>query len=292
MIGLLSAAVAALAVGGIILLIDGLTPKPVARRSKPTSTTPTFMKSLTARERVLALVGFAAGLVIALISGWVILVVALPVAMVGVPRIVSTGNLKRSTDRLQALEDWTRSLAGVLTSGLTLENALHATRRAAPDPIAKEVNMLCSRLRSAMATDVALRAFAKDLDDATADLVSLMLIEASRFQGVALADQLSGVAASVSEDVRARRQIMAAQREPQSTASLMTWIMIGAMGLFSTMGDFIAPYRTPVGQAILAVLLSLFGALLVMMKKIAMPATPPRIMGPTSRHITSTKESK
>lgn len=292
MIGLVAAIIAALGVGGVVLLVDGLTPRPAAPRSKPTYPASAMWRELTDQERLLGAIALVAGIVIALASGWVVLIAVLPVAVIGVPRLVRNSSMKRSTDRLQALEDWTRSLSGVLVSGLVLENAIMASRRAAPQPIAKEVAMLCTRLRSGTGTEKALRAFARDLDDATADLVALMLIEASRFTGVALADQLTGVAASVSEDVRSRRQIMAAQREPQSTAALMTWIMVGSLGLVSLMGDYIAPYGTPTGQVILVVLLLMFGALLVLMKRIATAPPPPRIMGPTSRHVEIEKDKK
>ncbi|MDN5562570.1 MAG: type II secretion system F family protein [Luteococcus sp.] len=292
MIGIVAAIIAALGVGGALLLTDGLTPRPAAPRSKPTYPHSALWRELNDEERLLGAVALIVGIVVALASGWVVLIVVLPVAVVGVPRLVRNTSMKRSTDRLQALEDWTRSLSGVLVSGLVLENAIMASRRAAPQPIAKEVAMLCTRLRSGVGTEKALRAFARDLDDATADLVALMLIKASQFTGVALADQLTGVAASVSEDVRARRQTMAAQREPQSTASLMTWIMVGSLGLVSLMGDYIAPYGTPIGQIILAVLLLLFGALLVLMKRIATAPPPPRIMGPTSRYVENERGKK
>ncbi|WP_394275585.1 type II secretion system F family protein [Luteococcus sp.] len=292
MIGIVAAIIAALGVGGVLLLADGLTPRPAAPRSKPTYPHSALWRELNDEERLLGAAALVAGIVIALASGWVVLIAVLPVAVVGIPRLVRNTSMKRSTDRLQALEDWTRSLSGVLVSGLVLENAIMASRRAAPQPIAKEVAMLCTRLRSGTGTEKALRAFARDLDDATADLVALMLIKASQFTGVALADQLTGVAASVSEDVRARRQTMAAQREPQSTASLMTWIMVGSLGLVSLMGDYIAPYGTPIGQVILAVLLLLFGALLVLMKRIATAPPPPRIMGPTSRYVENEKDKK
>lgn len=292
MIGLVAALVAALGVGGVLLFIDGMTRRPPARKSKPSFHTPSLWQALNRDEQLLALAAFVVALVIALATGWLIFLVALPVGVVGVPRLVRNTSMKRATDRLQALEDWTRSLSGVLTSGLVLEHAIHASRRAAPSAIAKEVNALCRRLRTGMPTDEALRLFANELDDATGDLVALMLIEAARFQGVALADQLTGVAASVSEDVRSRRQIMAAQREPQSTASLMTWISVASLGLVALMGDFIQPYKSPAGHIVLLTLLGMYGGLLWTMKQIATPPAPPRILGPDSRRIEPVKDKR
>lgn len=285
MIGVVAAIIAALGAGGLLLFVDGMTRQPPVSKSRPTKSGSKLWKALTVRERQVAACASVAGLVAGLVTGWVVLIVALPVAAVGVPRLVNSTSMKRSTDRLQALEDWTRSLSGVLTSGLILENAIQASRRAAPAAISKEVSALCARLRTGTSTDTALRHFAKDMDDATADLVALMLIEASTFQGVALAEQLNGVATSVSEDVRARRQILAAQREPQSNAALMTWITVASLILIACMGDYIAPYGSPLGQVIFAVLLCGFASQLIWMKQIATLPPPPRILGATSRQV-------
>ena len=74
------------------------------------------------------------------------------------------------------MEEWTRSLSGVLTVGIGLEEALVATLRSAPDPIRPEVTRLVARLRARWSTEEALRMFADDLDDATGDLVAANLI--------------------------------------------------------------------------------------------------------------------
>ena len=50
--------------------------------------------------------------------------------------------------RLEAMEEWTRSLAGVLTVGVGLEEALVATLRSTPGSIRPEVAQLVARLRA------------------------------------------------------------------------------------------------------------------------------------------------
>ena len=105
------------------------------------------------------------------------------------------------------MEEWTRSLSGVLTAGVGLEQALrrhpalHPGSRSAP-----EVTRLVARLRARWATEDALRAFADELDDATGDLVAANLILGARRRGAGLASVLEGLAESVAADVRARRR--------------------------------------------------------------------------------------
>ena len=67
-----------------------------------------------------------------------VVTVALLVIWVGLPLLLApTG--RASVDRLDAMAEWTRSLAGVLTVGVGLEQALIALARSAPAAIRPEV---------------------------------------------------------------------------------------------------------------------------------------------------------
>src|SRR3546814_11588197 len=94
------------------------------------------------------------------------------------------------------MEEWTRSLSGVLTVGIGLEQALVATERSTPSAIRPEVQRLVARLRSRWNTEEAIRAFADELDDATGDLVAANLILAARRRGAGLSRGLDSLAES------------------------------------------------------------------------------------------------
>lgn len=145
------------------------------------------------------------GLVVWQVTDWAIAVVAVPVAGLGLPWLLSTTTPRAAITRLEALEDWTRALAGVLHVGVSLEEALASSLRSAPDAIAPEVGRLVARLRARWSTEVAVRAFADDLDDATGDLVAANLVLASRRRGHGLSTVLEALARSVADDVRNRR---------------------------------------------------------------------------------------
>src|SRR3546814_10669284 len=81
-----------------------------------------------------------------------------------------------SSDVCSSDLEWTRSLSGVLTVGIGLEQALVTTERSTPSAIRPEVQRLVARLRSRWNTEEAIRAFADELDDATGDLVAANLI--------------------------------------------------------------------------------------------------------------------
>jgi len=109
-----------------------------------------------------------------------------PAALAGLPVLLSPPSAALKIDRLEAMEEWTRSLSGVLTVGIGLEEALIATLRSTPDPIRPEVTRLVARLRARWSTEEALRMFADDLDDATGDLVAGNLILGARRAAPAL----------------------------------------------------------------------------------------------------------
>ncbi|MFZ1484910.1 type II secretion system F family protein, partial [Nostocoides sp.] len=177
MTALIPALAGALVVAGIIGVAVGLHPTP-AKAPAPTKPLPgvTRVSSVSRRTRILLLAGTGAGLLVAVATGWFVAVLVVPAAAAGLPVLLSAPPSSAKIDRLEAMEEWTRSLSGVLTAGVGLEQALIATLRSTPEQIRPEVTKLASRLRARWSTEDALRAFADDLDDATGDVVAANLI--------------------------------------------------------------------------------------------------------------------
>jgi Flp pilus assembly protein TadB len=213
------------------------------------------------------------------VTGWVLALVLGPVAVTGLPMLLATSPEERRIQRLEAMEEWTRSLSGVLTVGVGLEQALVATLRSTPEPIAPEVTRLAARLRARWATEDALRAFADELDDATGDLVAANLILGARRRGAGLASVLEGLAESVAADVRARRQVEADRAKPRATARWVTIISAGVLVVLAVSGSYVEPYASPIGQVVLVLLLSAYVATLIWMRQMAQGKPLPRFLG-------------
>lgn len=240
------------------------------------------LPQLSRRTRRLLLVGAVLGVVGWLLTGWPLALVIAPAATVGLPYLLSAPEANERIERLEALEEWTRSLSGVLTVGIGLEQALITTLRSTPAPIAEEVGLLVARLRARWATEDAIRSFADDLEDATGDLVAGNLILAARRRGAGLANVLDGLAESVAADVRARRQVEADRAKPRTTARWVTIISASVLVVLGLTGSYIEPYGSPLGQVILAVLLTAYVATLLWMRRMAEGRRLPRIIGPPS----------
>jgi len=237
------------------------------------------LQNLDRTSRLLLLGGLGAGLTAWLVTGWMLAVIAVPAAAVGLPMLLSAGSAASRIQRLEAMEEWTRSLAGVLTVGVGLEQALVATLRSTPAPIAPEVTRLVARLRARWVTEDALRAFADELDDSTGDLIAANLILGARRRGAGLSSVLEGLAESVAADVRARRQVEADRAKPRATARWVTLISFGVLVILAISGSYVAPYKSPFGQVILISLLSAYVATLLWMKRMALGRNLPRFLG-------------
>ena len=277
MIVLVPALAGALIVAGLLGVAIGLRPsqRPTARF--PSTALPR-MTVVSRRTRMLVLAGLGVGVLAWLITGWPLALLAGPVAVVGLPMLLSSSSATARIERLEAMEEWTRSLSGVLTVGVGLEQALVATLRSTPAPIVLEVTRLVARLRARWGTEDALRAFADELDDATGDLVAANLILGARRRGAGLASVLEGLAESVAADVRARREVEADRAKPRATARWVTLISASVLIVLALSGTYVEPYQSPLGQVILAGLLSAYVATLVWMKRMATGRALPRVL--------------
>ncbi|MEO3936767.1 type II secretion system F family protein [Dermatophilaceae bacterium Soc4.6] len=242
-----------------------------------------FSRRVTPRTRATLGLAVGVGLLLAVLTGWVAAVVVLPAAAVGLPYLLAAPPAAQQIRRVEAMEEWTRSLAGVLGAGVGIEQALTATLRSTPEPIMGEVATLVARLRARWDTETALRAFADDLDDVTGDLVAANLILAARRRNRSLASVLAGVAESVAEDVASRRRVEAGRAKPRGSARLVTTFSVGVLAVLAFTGDYIAPYSTPFGQVVLVVLLTVYAGALLWMRRMAEGRTSPRFLGPDAR---------
>lgn len=278
---LLPALAGALIVAGLIGMAAGLVPveeaaaAPARRRLQLVRT----WRAIPTRTRWLAAAGLVGGAISYTLTGLLVTLVAMPAAAVGLPWLLDGSPARARVERLEAMAEWTRGLSGVLTVGVGLEQALIATVRSTPSAIKPDVGRLAARLRARWSTEDALRAFADDLDDATGDLIASALILGSRRRGAGLASVLDGLAESVASEVAARRQIEADQAKPRTVGRNVTLITVVVLVALAATGDNLDPYRTPVGQIILSILLAAYAASLVWLRRMSTPRPVPRFLG-------------
>jgi Flp pilus assembly protein TadB len=275
---LAAAAAGALVVAGGLGVAAGLHPVPAA----PPAPRRRRRRRVGSGDRLWLLVGLAVGAVLALLTGWLVLLAAAPAVAVSLPALLGAPDSTRRIARVEAMEEWTRAMSGVLTAGMGLEQALVTSLRSTPQPIKGEVSRLVARLNGRMPTEAALRAFADDLDDATGDLLvaSLVLAARPRLRGAAgLASVLDGLAESVAADVHARREIEADRRKPWASARIVTLFTLGVLVWLVVTGSYVDTYGTPLGQLVLGVLLAAYAGTLWWMRRMSALPPVPRVLG-------------
>ena len=275
---LVPALVSVLFVGGVMGLVAGLRRVPIPTAAPSAPRVWTRLARVPRRVLVTGAVAAVAGVVVALLSGWVIAIVVFPLAALGLPALLGTSDEAHTIERLEGPAEWTRNLAGVITVGVGLEGALVATLRTTPDVIRPEVATLVGRIRSRWNTAEALRAFADEFNDSTGDLVAATLILAAQKRADGLAQILSGLAESVAAEVAARRHLEADRSKPRQTARIVTLITVVCLVGMAATGQYLEPYRSPVGQVVLSVLLALYVVGLVVMRRMSRVKPLPRLL--------------
>ncbi len=202
----------------------------------------------------------ASGLVVLVVTQWVAVAAAVA-AVVGYWRqMFGGGRAARSAiDRLEALAAWTESLRDMVATGVGLPEALAASLPAASPVLVPALSGLVERLHARDPLETALRRFAADLDDVSADLVVAALVLNSRAQGRALHAVLSALASSTRSELAMRRSVEADRRATRRGVQIVLVVTVAmALGLQLLNPAYVAPYHSATGQLVLAVIVAVF----------------------------------
>ena len=203
-------------------------------------------------------VGATVGALVLLSSGW-------PAAGLGAGALVGfvTAIVSKRDERpvvveakLEAIAAWCEQLRDLLRAGALLSSAIATTASTCPAAIRPAVLSLAVRLEHER-PERALRRLADELNDPAGDLVASVLLTASTHAGNT-AELLSDLADLTRQRVDRRKQIEAARASTRMDMRIIVSVCaatVVTMVLFAR-SEFLHPYRTAQGQA---VLLSIFG---------------------------------
>lgn len=284
---LIAALIAAGFGGAVVLLIVGVRATVV----DPTRPPNRLQRFLDAQRSRRVLVRLVAGALLALLIG---LVTQWPVAALGLGAMVlfwpalTGGTRVEQTQiaRLEALVSWTEALRDTTAAHAGLEQAIPATAEYAPPIIRPALMRLVGRLRTRVPLEDALLELAERLDHA-ADMIVAALINNARRRGDGLVLVLSGLATASREELDLRPKITAGRAGDRRAVQLMLAIVAGVavfLSLFSG-GSYTAPYRSLSGQLALAVVLAMFAAAFVWIRKLAGSRPPSPFLPRTGQRL-------
>jgi len=273
---LIGAAGGALGAAGIACVVAAFVLPP-----PPAAAAPPRWRALIARWRVTprtAIIAVAAGAAVLGITGWPVAGLAAVPAVIALPRILSRRPARARIAKLEALESWTRRLADVLAASRGLEDAITHSASTAPAPIAPAVTSLATALRGRTPTEDALRTFADAIDDPVGDLIATALLLAADRRGPGVHAVLTELASDVAKDVAGRRE---AEAERASYRTALAWIVVFVLGytLYLVLRrSYSAPFGTPLGQVILALVAGCYGGGLYWLHQLSLITGPSRFL--------------
>lgn len=251
-------AVAALAAGagiGSLLIIAGLTGRPVLGDLSDAAP-----RLASGRAVGRLAIGALVALLVLVATGWVVGAVLAATAAWALPKVIG-GKAARedAIDRTEAIASWTEMIRDSIVAASGLEEAIVATVGVSPAPIASEVRALVRRLDHQRLPD-ALIAFGDDLQHPSGDLVVAALVIASRLEASDLSGLLSRLADATRGDARMRIRVEVGRTRVRTATKVIVGVVICAVVFLAVAnGDYLAVYDSAGGQVVLAIVGAIFG---------------------------------
>ena len=273
--GLLIILLGAVVGGGVLLLVvalRGTVPRPpVVRRSG---------QRLLARLGRRTIVAIGVGLLTLLVTSWPVAAVAAGGLVLAWRSLFGGARLERAaTARVEGLALWAESLRDTIAGAVGLEQAIPATVYASSDAIRPALTMLVDRLRVRVPLPVALRRLADDLDDPSADLVVAALILNAKLRGPGLREVLTSLSDAARADLDMRQRVAAGRSSTRRSAQIVMVFSIAVIALLTVLNPkYVAPYSSPMGQVVLALVVLCFAGGFMWMKRLSGVDVPDRFL--------------
>jgi hypothetical protein len=253
---LLAALLGLLAAGGLCLSVAGL------RGVDPLDWRPSMSsRSLPGAERLIVrlAVAVAVGVVVGALTGWPVGALLAGVGAWVLPKVTgSKVDRDASLAKVEGVAAWAEMLRDTMAAAGGLEQSIIASALVAPPAIRQQVQALAVRLERQRLT-TALRAFAEELDDPTADLVVAALVLAADKSPKRLGDLLGTLATAARGEVSMRLRVEAGRARTRTSVRVVTISTTAfAVGLLVLNRGYLSPYDTALGQMVLALVGGLF----------------------------------
>ncbi len=280
MVGVVTALAALCGAGvglGVVLVVAGWRGVDLASPTRrPDATGPPRWEHRSARLAV----AVGTGVLVGAVTGWPVGAVLAAAGGFALPGLWSGGRERtQALARIEAVAGWAEMLRDTMAGAAGIEQAIAATAPVAPLPLRTDVVTLAARLESGERLGPALRAFADDIADPTADLVVAALVLAAEHQARRLGDLLGTLAAAAREQATMRLRVEAGRARTRTSVRVVVGATLSlAVGLAVLNRGYLTPYDSPLGQLVLALVGVLFAGAFAWLARMARPARTQRII--------------
>jgi Flp pilus assembly protein TadB len=273
---LLAVVIGAVAGGGLFLLVvalRGLPPSPPGRGSDR------LQRQVRQIFGIRGAVALVAGVLTLIVTGWVVAGVGIALLAFSWRGLSGAAGERRALARLEGLATWTESLRDTIAGAVGLEQAIPASLRVAAPSLKEPLTRLVDRLHTRVPMAEALLRFADDLSDPGADLVIAALVINARLRGPGLRDLLGSLSSSVREELDMRRKVNADRRSTRRSVQIVIGVSVGmALGLAILDHTFLAPYNGVIGQLVLVIVVAIYAAGVLWLRRLAKFEVPERLL--------------
>jgi Flp pilus assembly protein TadB len=277
---MLAIGVGALTGGGLFLIIVALRGLEVKPKNQGPGRLERGVREAFSIRGGIALI---AGILVLVATRWVVAAVGVALLAYSWRSLGGAASERKTMVRLESLATWTESLRDTIAGAVGLEQAIPSSIRVADASIREPLTKLVDRLHTRMPMHVALRRFADDLDDPSADMIIAALIINSRLRGPGLRALLGALADSVREELDMRRKVNAGRRSTRRSVQIVVIVSVGmAIALAVVDHAFLAPYDGVFGQLMLVVIGAIYAAGILWLRRLATFEMPQRLLGTTA----------
>jgi Flp pilus assembly protein TadB len=266
--------------GGLFLLVIALRGLPVRPKKQGPGRLERQVRELLSVRGGIALV---VGILVLVATRWVVAGVGIALLVYSWRSLGGAASERKTMARLESLATWTESLRDTIAGAVGLEQAIPSSIRVADVSLREPLTKLVDRLHTRVPMHVALRRFADDLDDPSADMIIAALIINSRLRGPGLRALLGALAVSVREELDMRRKVNAGRRSTRRSVQIVVAVSVGmAVGLAVLDHAFLSPYDGVSGQFVLVIIGAIYAAGILWLRRLATFESPQRLLGTAS----------
>lgn len=238
------------------------------------------LRTVQGARRLLIVAG--SGVLVGMLTGWVVAAVLAAAAVWWLPSLLGPDRAQQQRiARIEAIATWTESLRDTLSAAAGLEQAIRACAPASPAAIRVQVLALVAAANRGERLAEALTEFARQVGDATCDLVVAALVMASRRQARNLGDLLGSLAAAARNQAVMRLRVEASRARMRTSVRVIAGTTLAmAVGLAIADRSYLAPYNTLAGQGMLLVIGAVFALGFWLLARMSRPAPEPRVFAP------------
>jgi Flp pilus assembly protein TadB len=263
--------------GGLFLLVIALRGLPVRPKRQGPGRLERQVRELVSVRGGIALV---VGILVLVATRWVVAGVGIALLVYSWRSLGGAASERKTMARLESLATWTESLRDTIAGAVGLEQAIPSSIRVADVSLREPLTKLVDRLHTRVPMHVALRRFADDLDDPSADMIIAALIINSRLRGPGLRALLGALAVSVREELDMRRKVNAGRRSTRRSVQIVVAVSVGmAVGLAVLDHAFLSPYDGVYGQFVLVIIGAIYAAGILWLRRLATFESPQRLLG-------------